>query len=142
MGDTAPVNRRYKYLCRISDRQGRDRWYLRKRLSRVILLPCGPGAKGFDATYFGALNLLLENAEEKKPVQFPAKPFWKDAGYIYFLRCGDAVKIGFSKEPLGRIASLKPGLPGPIGTVVTIPGVADDERRLQKALGAHRTTGE
>ena len=140
MGD-ARVSKRYKYVTRNFDREGRERWYLRRRYGPSIRLPVGPGSKGFDAAYFNAMRLVAQGWADDAE-RMPVKPHWKSAGYVYFLRCGDVVKIGFSKEPLVRLTGLKTTLPGPVHTIVTVPGTPYDERRLHRLVAAHRINGE
>lgn len=63
-------------------------------------------------------------------------------GYVYFFRVGNRVKIGFSRDPLSRLASLKTGLPGKVDLVIAVPGERADERRLHRRLAAYRQVGE
>jgi hypothetical protein len=63
-------------------------------------------------------------------------------GFVYFLRSGDHIKIGFSKDPRRRASDLSSGLASGINILAYVPGSRDDERRLHHALRRHRQSGE
>ncbi len=54
-------------------------------------------------------------------------------GFVYFLRCGDFVKIGFSAVPDIRLRDLKNSCPYPIDVL----GVHAGSRRLERGLHYH-----
>ena len=57
-------------------------------------------------------------------------------GFVYLLRRGDQVKIGYSKTPQRRARDL--GMP----LLGIIPGNRDDERRLHERFASSRIVGE
>lgn len=59
-------------------------------------------------------------------------------GFVYFIRCGDFVKIGFSKDPGGRLRALLPGSPHDMQLLAAHPGTERDEAALHRALAKHR----
>ncbi|WDZ77915.1 GIY-YIG nuclease family protein [Ensifer adhaerens] len=69
-------------------------------------------------------------------------PSLHKAGYVYFLWAGDAVKIGFSVNPLRRLTSLETGVSAPIARIAVVPGTLADERRLHNRFHRQRSHGE
>lgn len=63
-------------------------------------------------------------------------------GFIYFIRCGEFVKIGFSKKPKVRLRALAIASPFELVTLATHAGSQEDERALHKWLAPHRHRGE
>lgn len=63
-------------------------------------------------------------------------------GYVYFLECGDFVKIGFSKKPDDRFHSLKVSLPFKIKYVRQISGNIRDEKKLHLRFKKWHVKGE
>lgn len=63
-------------------------------------------------------------------------------GFVYFLRCGDFVKIGFSKNPKGRARALAASLPFQIELAAAYPGTFFHEQKLHRLFAPHRARGE
>lgn len=63
-------------------------------------------------------------------------------GFIYFLRCGDFIKIGFSKQPDLRVASIATANPLPVVLAAVYPGSKADEFNLHVMFARHRSRGE
>ncbi len=63
-------------------------------------------------------------------------------GYVYFLRTGDRMKIGFSKNPWSRVGSMRTGLADEIQLLLAVRATAYDEQRVHAALRRHRIKGE
>jgi hypothetical protein len=63
-------------------------------------------------------------------------------GFIYFLRCGNFVKIGFSDQPEARQRELETGNPHEIILVGCHPGTIELEQRLHRYFQAHHHRGE
>jgi len=124
-----------RYLVSDMDRHGNMRWYIRMPGHPKVRLPFGPGQEGFSALYQG---IIADKFPEKAPKQEP-RPTGK---YVYFLRCGDAVKIGYTTNPSGRLESLKTGLPTPIDAFVLVAGTEADERALHREFHQLRVHGE
>lgn len=66
----------------------------------------------------------------------------KASGFVYFLRCADLVKIGFSREPDVRARNL--GTMSPLGLemVGLHPGTLQDEAMLHEMFASRRLHGE
>lgn len=58
-------------------------------------------------------------------------------GFIYFIRCGEFVKIGFSKVPDVRFRALETASPHPITLAAKHPGTEKDEAALHLLLSEH-----
>ncbi len=76
--------------------------------------------------------------QPKKPGGRPRKKHT----FVYFLRCGDWVKIGFSTDPTRRVREITTKVPYEITTLLTVPGTMQDEKRLHRALERFRINGE
>lgn len=57
------------------------------------------------------------------------------AGFVYFLRAGDFVKIGWSQNPRKRIQSFTTGNPHKAELLGSVPGTLEDEKRLHAVFG-------
>jgi hypothetical protein len=62
--------------------------------------------------------------------------------YLYFIRCGDAVKIGVSSRPEERIKTLQTGAHAPITLLCKIKNAGHLERSCHKRLTHLCLTGE
>lgn len=85
----------------------------------------------------GTTRKLAPNAIEETREE----PFHGN-GSIYFLWVGDAIKIGFSKDPVIRLSQLRPGLSDKPKMIVCFPGTMRDEKRLHRRLKAQKLRGE
>lgn len=72
----------------------------------------------------------------------PRMPASRDHGYVYFLRVGDRVKVGFSRTPFTRVGELAVGMPRRPEVVVAVRGTRLDEGRMHQRLAAFRCSGE
>lgn len=63
-------------------------------------------------------------------------------GFVYFLRGGDHVKIGHSRDVEKRRAELQTGNPYQLELLAQVPGSPVDERALHKRFAAERVAGE
>jgi uncharacterized phage protein (TIGR02220 family) len=63
-------------------------------------------------------------------------------GKIYFIKCDNLLKIGFSKNPWARLAALKTGMSGEVNFLGCIDGTMRDEIDLQKSLEKSRFNRE
>ena len=67
---------------------------------------------------------------QKNPPPRAKVPVSADS-YVYFIQCGDLVKIGVAKDVQGRLATLQTGNPAELNLLFYIPGDKDLERELQ-----------
>jgi len=63
-------------------------------------------------------------------------------GFVYFIRCGDYVKIGFSKNPSCRLGQFNTSSPYKCELISSYPGTDSNERTLHGALDKYRIKGE
>jgi len=125
-----------RFVKHYKDKTGRERWYLRRRgLWRDCLAAARLrgvwGSVSGGAALFGAF-----------PIGWRQEVAATRSGYVYFLRCQDRIKIGFSKDPFNRINGLRTGLPDAISGFLAVSGIVADEKRLHRQLGRDRVAGE
>jgi hypothetical protein len=90
-----------------------------------------------------ARKIEAQRAGRTRPAAEPSpKRLTNEDGFVYFLRSGARVKIGFSKNPWMRAATPLTGLPHGVDAMVMVPGSERDERRLHRELEAFRQRGE
>ena len=63
-------------------------------------------------------------------------------GHVYFITDGEAIKIGFSTYPLGRLDTLQSAHPKPLKIVATFMGSLWDEHELHAHFRHLRVRGE
>lgn len=61
---------------------------------------------------------------------------------VYFIRSGEAVKIGMSKDVPGRFRALRTMSPLPLELLGVIPGGRDEEAQLHRQWAGQRLHGE
>ena len=64
------------------------------------------------------------------------------AGYVYFLRHGDRVKIGFSEKPGQRMIELRTGGATVADSMIAVRATMADEARLHERFAMYRRHGE
>lgn len=124
---------------------GRGYWCPTKRmkLAGFAHVPCGPD--GPDAwAIASAWNDRWQAARrsEQYKQMLRDQPGVQRAGFVYFVKAANRIKIGFSTKPLSRIQALKTSIPHPIDLTLVVRGTKSDEARLHKRLAAYRTNGE
>lgn len=72
----------------------------------------------------------------------PALSRLRRHGFVYFVRAGDFIKIGFAVDVQRRIASLQTGSPMPLTLLATTPGTLDSERAYHKRFDELWERGE
>jgi hypothetical protein len=112
----------------------------------------GKDLKHLDGRWFNAVECYewveqnVPRSEVKTPVvqqkrsTRPERPSQK--GYVYFLRSGNDIKIGFSTNPLGRWSSFVTALSGIITSMCFVQGTRWDEKRLHYAFSHLQRSGE
>lgn len=67
-------------------------------------------------------------------------------GEVYFITCGDGewpfVKIGYSKDIVGRMEALQPGAPQKLDLIGRMPGTIQVERAIHEKFSHLREHGE
>lgn len=84
---------------------------------------------------------LGEVSEHAAPLGKPVTGYYV-RGFVYFLWAGEAIKVGFSKDPFSRVASLRTSISDPVRMVFAVPGTLGDEKRLHRRLRSQRLRGE
>jgi hypothetical protein len=64
------------------------------------------------------------------------------SGKVYFLRSGDIVKIGYSRDPTARIKSFKTAIPGELELLGCFDGNFESERQVQNLFADLNVGGE
>lgn len=72
----------------------------------------------------------------------PAPRLTNEGGFVYFLRSGERIKIGFSKNPFARGQQLMTGMSHGVHSFTFVPGTEREERRAHHALSRYRQSGE
>lgn len=89
-------------------------------------------------------NELPEGAGEIEALMpkenFEGRPHQQ--GHVYFVRAGEAIKIGFSTNTPSRIASLQTSNAEQLELLGSIPGTPEDERELHERFCHFRIRGE
>ncbi len=62
--------------------------------------------------------------------------------YLYFIKCGDAVKIGVSSDPESRMKILGTGAPGELKLLASIPNSGNLESSCHKKISHLHLCGE
>lgn len=63
-------------------------------------------------------------------------------GFVYFIRGGEFIKIGYAKNVQNRIAGLQTNCPYELKLVYSMPGTFQTEVGLHRRFKAHATSGE
>jgi hypothetical protein len=65
-----------------------------------------------------------------------------ERGWVYFIRCADDVKIGWSKNVAKRMRAIQTTASAPLELLGTFRGTRDDERELHRRFAALHKHGE
>lgn len=68
--------------------------------------------------------------------------YFDKKGHVYFIRCGNRVKIGFAKDVGRRLRTLQVGSPEPLDLLGTLKGTPDHERLIHWRFRRWREEGE
>jgi hypothetical protein len=105
--------------------------------------PAVVGDKAFNIAYRSALSGDVSYTPEQpareisRPVVAIGRP-----GYVYFMRMGDSVKIGFSTDVGKRLKAIQTACPMPAKVIKIIPGSDQTERYFHHHFAAYRQSGE
>lgn len=72
----------------------------------------------------------------------PLPPIAPRDGYVYFIQCGEFVKIGFSQDPRSRKSSLETSMPYKLEFIGLMVGSIATERKLHREHKVRRHNGE
>lgn len=128
---------KFPNVHREKTRHGKTVWYYRRSSGSRSRLPFDPTDPRFPDAY----KAIASGAVAERPPRVPRPRPTADT-YVYFLRCGSLVKIGYSNNPFSRVSSLKTGNPEKVTLFLMVPGTRSDERAIHEKLVAHRAQGE
>lgn len=134
---------RKKYIQTETTRHGKRVLYFRKDGRRIRLPdPKIAGAAAFNLAYDAAARgEALPIAATPKPLPMFSLEIGRP-GFVYFLRMGDKVKIGFSTNVGKRLKAIQTACPLPAEVVKIIPGSEQTERYFHAHFAANRINGE
>jgi hypothetical protein len=139
--------RKQRFIRQETTRHGKKVFYFRRD-------PHGPRVRLPDPGIVGrqAFNQAYEAAMRGKPIPFVAHSTVKNLpsysltigrpGFVYFIRMGDAVKIGFSADVGKRLNGIQTACPGPAEVIKIIPGSDQTERYFHVHFANYRQQGE
>lgn len=122
-----------------SKRRG-DTWHA----TGADLLEWGNTAVLYDDVFAGFEPVFRPQAKVAEPAPEPIQEAPEPiAPVIYFARCGDHIKIGFTRgTPEKRLKGLSTASPFPVELVASMPGSQELERELHERFGEFHTKGE
>lgn len=139
----APMRR--KNVARETNRHGKTCYYYRpsKNAPRIRLPdPDQVGEVAFQLAYENAVAGKTSARDQKRHVIPPYMNKSGRVGYVYFLRMGRSVKIGFSSDVGKRLKSIQTSCPEPAEMLKVIPGSENTERYFHQHFEKYRMTGE
>jgi hypothetical protein len=97
-----------------------------------------------------ALALGIETEDKRERYRLVPRESWEDASgrrkdvpnHVYFIRCGDYVKIGVASCVVSRLRTLEAMNPLPLEVVRVIAGKRDVERAFHVRFAAYRHRDE
>lgn len=97
---------------------------------------------GWTAAWTPEGGIIQQRSSWRDPEPEPREP--KQPGHVYFVRApsSEAIKIGYSTDPLARFANLQTGSPELLLFYGSIPGTRADERALHEKFFHLRINGE
>lgn len=132
-----------RWVVRDTDRHGNVRHYFRRPGQKKVRLPGEPGSDRFTQAYHAALRGEAIMQDGPATIRRPKRSrVLKVGGYVYFLRLGETVKIGYSTDPLSRLTGLRTAMSGPVTGMVFVQGTQQEERRLHSRFRKSRLDGE
>lgn len=87
----------------------------------------------------GPIPRSVKDAHEMLPLPTSAAAQF---GWVYFLRAGDLIKIGHSREPKARMLTLRGASPVGLDLLHIEPGPVSKERALHRRFNRLRSHGE
>lgn len=136
------ANNQLRWVVKEKNRHGKTTWYFRRGRGERIRLPDpdAVGSKAFNQAYRKAMNGIREGGSNVRSLP-PVVLTRKDGG-VYFLRSGEAVKIGYTTNIVSRMASLKTGSADDTELLLVVPGTEQTERYFHQHFKSHRLRGE
>lgn len=95
-----------------------------------------------DDSGLSGMNEAGTDLKIDKQLTRPRSPTVPEKGFVYFIRAGDFIKIGFSDDPRKRLAALQSAHPHLLEMIGFMPGTMDDEYRIHCIFGLLHVRGE
>lgn len=118
-----------KYVCQDQDRYGNVRVYFRRPGERKIRLRASPGEAAFDEQYQAAMAMPVVGRKDTGSV-------------VYFVRSGEALKIGLTSDLPQRLQTLQNASATRLVLLLTLPGDIKVERHYHSKFAHLRLEGE
>jgi hypothetical protein len=138
--------RRYRNVSTETTRHGKKVFYYRIGKERRIRLPDPATVRPdvFNQAYLAARRGEASfTPQGGRPVKMPSlSPTVGRRGFVYFLRMGETVKIGFATNVASRMKSLQTSCSEPTEILNVIPGTDQTERYFHAHFEAYRQKGE
>jgi len=109
--------------------------YFQERMAQIDAERMANAAAREAASRARAKAELAEAARLRKRAE-------QEHGYVYFMRSGNVVKIGFSTNPRGRVKSLRTARPEASFICKIVKGGPATERKFHERFAAYRQAGE
>lgn len=123
-----PAPRLPRHVETSKTRHGKTVYYFRRdRKTPRVRIRSEPGTAEFE----------IEVKNARSGIVTPKVVSW-----VYFVRSGDRVKIGVSRNPRSRLGELRIGSSRLLRLSYVTPGDISLERQLHREFGADRVTGE
>lgn len=120
-------------------KNGRGYWYPSAALRALGFSSVVCGMDGAEARNTAdQWNARAMDARSKTPSGVIESAGTGRAGYVYFLRSGGRVKIGFSTNPFNRVAGLRTGMSNEVDVFVAKQGTRRDELNLHDEFAPYR----
>lgn len=111
--------------------------YVRERLAQIH------AETGLSAREKETIAILREATRKKTKEELEVESMARvSVGYVYFIKSGPRVKIGFSTDVISRLSNLKVGNPNDTKLLAAIPGTEDTEAYFHKMFASYREQGE
>lgn len=139
------VRRRHAHVCIETTRHGKKVFYYRERNGTRIRLPDPHqvGNEAFNLAYLAATRGQNVGRDFSRERPLPSYALEQGRpGFVYFLRMGDTVKIGFSAKVGSRLKSIQTACPEPAEVMKIIPGSDQTERYFHAHFQDYRLKGE
>ena len=96
----------------------------------------------------GQAHKVIFNAANKNitvqrlPIGYIVQKTIDPAGWVYFVRAGERVKIGYARNYKTRMKELQTGCPYSLTLLMALEAKPERERELHREFAAHRVQGE
>lgn len=132
-----------RHVTKETDRHGNTKYYYRPHKGKRTRLPDPKivGEREFQRAYEAAVNGVSAPSTKVRII-----PNFLDKksrlGYVYFIKMGNAVKIGFSTSVGSRLKTIQTSCPEPAEVMLVLPGSQATEQFFHEHFSKYRLSGE